>query len=115
MTETPIQKQIIDYLRAMDFLVFRQNAGRGRYNQHLAPNGTPDLQAVKRHRKKPLVVWIEVKAGKNKPTAEQREMHDELRAAGQIVITVRSLDEVREWVEPIRPPTGEQFPQEVQR
>ena len=98
-TEIPIQKQIIDYLKLMGFIVFRLNAGKGRYNQYLCPNGTPDLMAIKKHHH----VWIEVKAGKNEPTPEQEEMHKKLRAAGQIVITVRSLDEVREWLEPVRP------------
>ncbi len=115
MIEIPIQKQIIDYLKVTGFIVFRMNAGKGRYNQYLAPNGTPDLLAVKKHRKKPLQVWLEIKAGKNKPTPEQLAMHKKLRAAGQIVITVRSLDDVREWVEPIRPPIGELQFEEEQR
>ena len=99
MSETEIQKQIIDFLKKKGWLVFRMNAGlvkKGSYTFHMAPKGTPDLMAVGPDR----LLWIEVKAGKKQPEPEQLEMHKQLRDLGEEVIVVWSLDERKVYLDP---------------
>lgn len=99
MSETEIQKQIIDFLKKKGWLVFRMNAGlvkKGSYTFHLSPKGTPDLMAVGPE----VLIWIEVKAGKAKPTPEQLEQHAALRVRGQKVVVVWSLDELKVCIDP---------------
>jgi len=91
MTETEIQKQIIDFLKALSFIVFRMNAGKGRHNQYLAPKGTPDLLVIGRGR----TLWIEVKTATGTVSADQKIMHDKLAAEGQTVIIARSVEDVK--------------------
>ena len=52
--------------------------------------GTPDMLIISRG----VPIWIELKAGKNKPTAVQSACHDALWAAGALVLVCRSIDEV---------------------
>lgn len=94
MSESAVQAQIVEYLEASGALVFRMNAGRGRYNQRLAPAGTPDLLAVLRDGRQ---LWIEVKRPKAKPRADQqhqRSMHNRLRMRKQQVVVADSVDDV---------------------
>ena len=90
MTESEIQKQIIDYCTAKGALVFRMNAGSRNYNNKQAPKGTPDLFVVK----KPVAVWVEVKTPTGKVSEVQEKMHDRLRELGQRVIIARSVEDV---------------------
>jgi len=90
--ESPIQKEIMDYLNVIGAKVFRLNSGHsGRYNQKLCPPGTPDILACI---PKGLTLWIEVKKSDGKRNANQIKMHKELTDLGQIVIVARSVDDV---------------------
>lgn len=91
MTESQIQKQIIDYIRLLNGLVFRMNAGSTKHNVKLAPKGTPDLFTVT-----PFgAYWIEVKTATGKLRKSQVAMIKKLRDMGQIVIVARSLEDVK--------------------
>ena len=76
MTESQIQKQIIDYLRTIGAIVFRMNSGSTRHNVKLAPPGTPDILAVLRTQ----TIWIEVKTETGVLRDSQRFMIRELQA-----------------------------------
>jgi len=91
VVENDIQREIIKYLELQGYLVFRMNAGKGRYNIRLAPAGTPDLLCVMN---KGRSVWIEVKQPGKYPTEIQLGMHHKLRIAGHEVIVVRSVEDV---------------------
>jgi len=94
MTESQIQKQIMDYLKSLGALVFRMNSGNAKYNVKLAPSGTPDLLAVLRTQ----TVWIEVKTETGTLRDSQRFMIKELEGRGQKVIVARCLDDVIEVI-----------------
>jgi len=94
LSESEIQKQIIDYCTAKGCLVFRMNSGSRNYNNKQAPKGTPDLLVVK----KPVAVWIEVKTPTGKVSEVQEEMHSELRKRCQRVIIARCLEDVMEII-----------------
>ena len=94
MTESQIQKQIIDYLKSLGALVFRMNSGNAKHNVKLAPSGTPDLLVVLRTQ----TVWIEVKTETGTLRDSQRFMIKELEARGQRVIIARCLDDVIEEI-----------------
>lgn len=94
MTESQIQKQIIDYLKLSGYLVFRMNSGKARNNIRLCPPGTPDLLAINGRKN----VWIEVKTKNGKLNEDQIYMHDELARRYEKVIVVRSLNDVREYI-----------------
>jgi len=92
MTEEGIiQKDIIDYCRALGGKVFRMNSGQAKYNVKLAPKGTPDLLVLLPHR----TLWIEVKKKTGKVSIDQEKMHRELAELGHRVIVARSIDDVR--------------------
>ena len=90
-TETEIQKEIVEFLRAHNCLVFRMNSGRGKGWQQLCPAGTPDLLVIDRMGQ---VLWIEVKTLEGRLRPEQVEMHDRLIKRGHHVIVARGIDEV---------------------
>ena len=90
MSESEIQKSIIDYCTLKGALVFRMNAGSRNYNNKQAPKGTPDLFIVLNQK----ALWIEVKTEKGKVSEVQEEMHERLNNMGQRVIIARSLDDV---------------------
>ena len=92
ISEIPIQKQIIDYLKSLDYIVIRHNAGHARNNIKLSPDGTPDLQVIMFHG---LSIWIEVKKPGKTSTPIQVERQEELRSHGQWVIEVHSLEELK--------------------
>ena len=91
-SEIPIQKQVIDYLKSLDYIVIRHNAGHARNNIKLSPDGTPDLQVIMFDG---LSIWIEVKKPGKVSTPIQVERQEELRSRGQWVIEVHSLDGVK--------------------
>lgn len=92
VSEIPIQRQIIDYLESLDYLVIRHNAGHARHNIKLSPDGTPDLQVIMFDG---LSIWIEVKQPGKTSTPKQVKRQNELRSRGQRVIEVHSLDELK--------------------
>ncbi len=90
MTESEIQKEIIDYCAVSGAIVFRMNSGSRNYNNKQAPKGTPDLFVV--FKNKP--VFIEVKTPTGKISEVQEKMHKRLRDLGQCVIVARCLYDV---------------------
>lgn len=90
MSESDIQRAIIDMLKERGAMVFRMNAGRGRYNQHLSPPGTPDLLVVEPHRR----YWVEVKTPTGVVSLDQQAMHEALENYGEEVIVARSIEDV---------------------
>jgi hypothetical protein len=74
--------------------VFRMNSGRGRFNQHLCPAGTPDLLAVGNFGS----VWIEVKTPEGKIKPDQADMIQFLTDCSEFVTVARSLDDVIEFL-----------------
>lgn len=91
MTETEIQKQIIDHLTKQGWMVFRMNSG-SRAGTRLHKKGTPDLMAQKDGE----TIWIEVKKPSGKLSPDQLKKHKEIRANGFIVIVAFSLQDVIE-------------------
>ena len=94
--ETSLSAQIAAYLRARGIYNERLNAGRvetksGRWIT-LCERGTPDRLAIVRGQS----IFIEAKILGKKPTPEQLEKHDELRASGAIVIVA---DSYRQFIE----------------
>lgn len=91
MSESEIQKQIIDALKLSGHLLFRMNAGKAANNIRLCPKGTPDLLAISRGGK---TTWIEVKTPSGALRPAQKEMIADLESRGQRVIVARSLDDI---------------------
>jgi hypothetical protein len=84
--ETDRQALIVDALRKAGWFVMRIHSGQVRVKRgfmHLAPKGTPDLYVLG-------FGWLETKLEKTKPTLEQLEMHERIRAAGELVAVVRT-------------------------
>jgi len=95
MTESEIQKGIIDYSKAAGCICIRMNSGySGRNNIKLSPPGTPDLLIISRAG----VIWVEVKTGKGGLRQSQIEMHGRLRELGQTVIVARSIEDVIKYI-----------------
>ena len=86
MTESVLEKQIIDGLRRHGWYVWRTHDPKHRP----AYAGVTDLEAVKDGR----VLFIETKAGKNQPTVEQQTHMGLLAAAGHDAIVARSWEDV---------------------
>ena len=90
--ETELQREIVDALRAEDWLVLRLNSGGRRGRIQLLPAGTPDLLALPPQGAQCGSIWIEVKLPDNEPTQVQRDMHTDLRMRGERVATVTSAN-----------------------
>ena len=96
--ESAIQKAIVAACKKAGVLVIRMNSGqikKGNRCIHLAPKGTPDLLAISHSGR---AAWIETKTPRTGATAEQIQMHDDLRARGQTVMIARAVDDVMEWL-----------------
>ena len=93
MIEAEIQKTIVDFLKAKDYLVFRMNSGYIRKNVKLSPPGTPDLLVIMGDGKR-KVLWIEVKTEIGVCNENQNKMIYKLRSMGQKVIIARCIDDV---------------------
>lgn len=92
MTESEIQKQIIDYAKASGYIPIRMNSGNsGRHNVKLCPPGTPDLLIVHEYG----CLWVEVKDAKGKLRETQAAMHERLKGLCHSVIVARSVDDVK--------------------
>ncbi len=98
MTESEIQKQIIDYCKSIGGIVFRMNAGGRGYNIKKPPKGTPDLLIVLDR----ISLWIEVKTKTGIVSKDQIFMHMELVRMGQNVVVARSLDDVIDKIQVLR-------------
>lgn len=91
-TETEIQKDVIDLLKAWGWTVYRMNAGR-KGGIRLHPPGTPDLLA----QRKGHSVWIEMKKPGEDPSEIQRKKHKELREDGFTVLVIHSVEELLKY------------------
>lgn len=84
--ETTLSRQIAAYFDHRRIYNDRLNCGRVETaaggSVALCKTGTPDRFAIVCGQ----IVFVEVKMRGEKPSAEQRKRHDELRAAGAIVI-----------------------------
>lgn len=94
MTETEIQKQIIETLHLNGCVVLRMNSGKGRNNQTLCPEGTPDLLCITR---RGVYYWIEVKTETGKLRDSQKETIADLKSRGCHVIVARDINDVS-WI-----------------
>lgn len=94
MTETEIQKAIIDYLKMRGYKVFRMNAGRASFKAQSLPKGTPDLLAISKYK----TIWIEVKTSTGKLSKNQIEMILFLQNCNHKVIVARSIDDLTYFV-----------------
>jgi len=90
VSEAGTQRAIVAAAEACGAVVIRMNAGRGRYNQKLAPPGTPDLLIIGKHR----TVWVEVKAPDGKLRQVQEEMIQLLRDRGHEVTVAREVTDL---------------------
>jgi site-specific DNA-cytosine methylase len=113
-SEHQIQTEIINFLRGQGYYVQRLNAGnyavgegRSRRMVHGVKAGTPDIMAFKKVEyttdvwagsqfKDTDLLFVEVKAGKNKPTALQTEIMKELEEYGARCIVAHSREEVEQ-------------------
>lgn len=91
--EATIQRNIMQAAEVAGCEVIRLNAGRGRYNQHLAKPGTPDLLLVAPDGR---TLWVEVKTKGGKLSEDQVVMHMALTARKQHVIVARDVEDVME-------------------
>jgi hypothetical protein len=104
--EEELQKVVVAFLdRALPvidgggvlwFHVPNQRGTRSRWENQLLKAlgvraGLPDLGFLPLGRPSD---WIELKAGRNKPTAEQKDVHERLRALGCRVAVCYSLEDV---------------------
>lgn len=88
MSETKLQKSIVDELEKFGFWAWRVNAGtRASGRIKLAPVGTPDICVVSPSG------WIEVKLPGNDLSDDQREWHARAKRFGVRVTTVWSVGE----------------------
>jgi hypothetical protein len=100
VSETSIQSQILDALKANGYWAFRINAGGRHYGIRLAPKGTPDICVVWPHG------WLEVKRPANarsnpSTTAAQQAWRDKAKRLdvrlAQVVSVDDALEAVRLW------------------
>jgi hypothetical protein len=91
LTEKQFQKQVIDLARLFGWKVahFRPamvtRGGKVKYETPVGADGKgwPDLVLV--HRRRRLVLFVELKVGKNTTTPEQEAWLDDLFECGQLV------------------------------
>jgi len=84
LTEKAFQQQVIDLATLCGFRVYHT------YDSRRCVAGFPDLVLV--HRKRGLVVFAELKVGKNNLTPEQRGWLDDLEDCGASVSVWRPED-----------------------
>lgn len=100
--ETPLSKQIAEYLDARGIYNDRLNCGRVETKRgswiYLCKVGTPDRFAIVRGQ----IIFIEVKMRDEKPTTIQIVKHEELKRAGSIVVVADSFDDFQQQFSAIR-------------
>ena len=105
MTETPIQKQILDALNLSPKIgkAIRINTGGRTRRTNLAPTGTPDIfgwfaKGFSYVRSlSGVAFWIEVKAPGKNPTPEQAKFIEHANKTGAVAFVARSLEDVQ-WM-----------------
>lgn len=93
MSETELSKCIQKKLEGLGCLVIRVQSGLLRLPGRVvrcAPKGTPDLCVLVDGGR---TVWLEVKHGTGKASAEQFEMHNAMRSMGHEVAVVWSVED----------------------
>ena len=91
MTETELQKQILELLKKAGITAWRANSGYVKKNVKLAPSGTPDIIGYTRDGR---FLGIEVKLP-NKPLRNsQMEWHEKALKAGCKVFVAYSVEDV---------------------
>jgi Holliday junction resolvase len=91
MTETELQRSILDYLKARGICAWRANSGYVRKNIKLAPPGTPDIIG---YTAQGTFFGIEVKKPGCEPSKIQKQWHDQARAAGCHIYVATSVEEL---------------------
>ena len=96
MKESDIQKQILDYLRLKGCLVFKVNNG-GVYIKKLnryMKSPQKGISDIVGETKKGLFLAIEVKKKYNKPSPEQLDFIEQVKARGGIGLVAYCLEDV---------------------
>ena len=91
LSESQIQKQVIEALRRLDVYVLRVNSGGHLGRVKLAPTGTPDLIGYLPPNGQMFA--LEVKADRGKLSEAQEAWAERARKAGVLVGVVRSAQE----------------------
>ena len=92
MTETDIQRQILEFLKLIKVPAWRNNRGRrGKVTYGLC-NGSSDIIGIFKKR----FLAIEVKVPGKEAEPDQRVFLDIVNGAGGIGFVAHSIDEVRE-------------------
>ena len=98
MSESEIQKDIIDYLKIRQIKAWRTNAGKARNNIRLAPRFTSDIIG---YLPNGLFLGIEVKKMGENPTDGQRKWLDDALSCGCAVCVARSVEDVEKFLEKV--------------
>ena len=93
-TETEIKKEITDYLKALNYKVYRMPASMIGHKVKGVDPGTPDLFAVGDH----FTLWIEVKKPGKRPTEIQVEQMIDLLARGEHCLCADSVEKVTSYL-----------------
>lgn len=108
--ESDIQRAILDYLKALGIMAWRQknegtwDAKRGFYRKGTGTPGLPDIGGILPRREYCTggymvvpggrALFIEVKAGRKKPTPEQLDFLARARKAGALAFVAYSVEDV---------------------
>lgn len=95
--EAKVQRNIVQALKRLGFHVSKFDQGYRPDGSTRQTPGIPDLYAL--HPSWKMDLWVEVKAGSNKPTEHQKAWIRTAREAGQVAIVAYSVDEVVEALE----------------
>jgi len=124
ISEAEIQSQCMKYMRLLGILVWRNpigpvlhrymKGGAMQTNWKASPlKGFPDVSGVLKRKNRGRMFAIEFKSATGRLTPEQVEWHQNLMAAGALVATVKSFDDLLarlvEWGE-IDPPKPRDVP-----
>jgi hypothetical protein len=90
MNETDIKHQVKDYLDLQGFFHFPIMQGLG------SMPGLPDRIAIS---KNGIVIFLEIKAGKNKQSDYQIKFEKEIKNHNGIYLLIYSIEELIDWIE----------------
>lgn len=96
MTETDIKREITNYLKSIGYKVKRTQSSRISKRVQACEIGTLDLFVIGWDG---VDFWLEIKAEDGKLRASQTREIEDLKARGQTVYIVRSVDEVKHLFE----------------
>lgn len=99
MTESNIQKEIMEYLTLRGYLVWRNNSGGkkiGKYYIHMAPEGSPDIIGIQPVTGKFIGVEVKKPDGKTekKRAEKQRLFSENIQKLGGIAIIAYCVEDV---------------------